>query len=234
MKKVNIKGAIISNDDQWIYDWFGIDATSPKAINNAITEANGDELEVEINSGGGDVFAGSEIYTALKAYSGNVTIKIVGLAASAASVIAMAGDRIIMSPTGQMMIHNVSSRTAGDYRDMDHAAEVLKNANTTIANAYRLKTGMSEENLLSMMNKETWLTPQQALENKFIDEIMFNDGNVNLVASTVASNLLPIEVIEKMRNTKMQNNPLSNKDVDFFNAQKQILQNKINMKRWNL
>ena len=84
MKSVNVKGTIVSNDDQWIYDWFGMDATSPKSVNDAIIEANGDDLEVEINSGGGDVFAGSEIYTTLKAYSGNVTTKIVGLAASAA------------------------------------------------------------------------------------------------------------------------------------------------------
>lgn len=220
MKKVSIKGAIISSGDQWIYDWFGIDATSPKSVNNAITEANGDDLEVEINSGGGDVFAGSEIYTTLKGYSGNVTTKIVGLAASAASVIAMAGNNILMSPTGQMMIHNVSTRSSGDYRDMQHTADVLKNANTTIANAYRLKTGMSEVDLLNMMNQETWLTPQQALENKFIDEIMFNDGQVNLVAS-IQSNLLPIEVIEKMRNSRNLNPLNSNKNkVDFFNAQK--------------
>lgn len=219
MKKVSVKGAIIQSGDQWIYDWFGMDATSPKSVNDAIVEANGDDLEVEINSGGGDVFAGSEIYTTLKSYSGNVTTKIVGLAASAASVIAMAGNNILMSPTGQMMIHNVSTRSSGDYRDMQHASDVLKNANTTIANAYRLKTGMSEADLLNMMNQETWLTPQQALENKFIDEIMFNNGQVNLVAS-IQSNLLPLEVIEKMRNSKMQSNPLSNKDMDFFNAQK--------------
>lgn len=219
MKKVSVKGAIISSSDQWIYDFFGMDATSPKSVNDAIVEANGDDLEVEINSGGGDVFAGSEIYTTLKSYSGNVTTKIVGLAASAASVIAMAGKNILMSPTGQMMIHNVSTRSSGDYRDMQHTADVLKNANTTIANAYRLKTGMSEADLLNMMNQETWLTPQQALENKFIDEIMFSNGQVDLVAS-IQSNLLPIEVIEKMRNSKMQSNPLSNKDMDFFNAQK--------------
>lgn len=219
MAKVSVKGAIISSGDQWIYDWFGMDATSPKSVNDAIVEANGEDLEVEINSGGGDVFAGSEIYTTLKSYSGNVTTKIVGLAASAASVIAMAGNNILMSPTGQMMIHNVSTRSSGDYRDMQHTADVLKNANTTIANAYRLKTGMSEADLLNMMNQETWLTPQQALENKFIDEIMFSNGQVDLVAS-IQSNLLPIEVIEKMRNSKMQSNPLSNKDVDFFNAQK--------------
>ena len=220
MTNVNVKGAIVSNDDQWIYDWFGIEATSPKSISDAIQEANGDELEVEINSGGGDVFAGSEIYTTLKAYSGNVTTKIVGLAASAASVIAMAGDKVLMSPTAQMMIHNVSTISSGDYRDMEHTAGVLKNANDTIANAYMFKSGMDKETLLSMMDNETWLTPQQALNNKLIDEIMFNN-QLNLVASYGNTQMLPIEVINKMRNSKNMN-PLNSKknDVDFFNAQK--------------
>lgn len=220
MKSVNVKGAIVSNDDQWIYDWFGIEATSPKSISDAIKEANGDELEVEINSGGGDVFAGSEIYTALKAYSGNVTTKIVGLAASAASVVAMAGDKVLISPTAQMMIHNVSTRSAGDYRDMEHTAEVLKNANDTIANAYMFKSGMDKETLLFMMDNETWLTPQQALDNKLVDEIMFSN-QFNLVASYGNTQMLPIEVINKMRNSKNMN-PLNSRknDVDFFNAQK--------------
>lgn len=221
MKKVSVKGAIIASDDQWIYDLFGIDATSPKSVNDVIVDANGDDLEVEINSGGGDVFAGSEIYTTLKSYSGNVTIKIMGLAASAASVIAMAGNNILMSPTSQLMIHNVSTMGGGDYRDMQHTADVLKNANTTIANAYRLKTGMGEADLLAMMDKETWLTPQQALKHKFIDEIMFNDRQINLVASFNNSQMLPLEVINKLKNSQNLRNLLSgNKDVDFFNAQK--------------
>ena len=220
MKSVNVKGTIVSNDDQWIYDWFGMDATSPKSVNDAIIEANGDDLEVEINSGGGDVFAGSEIYTTLKAYSGNVTTKIVGLAASAASVIAMAGNKVLMSPTAQMMIHNVSTQSSGDYRDMEHTAGVLKNANDTIANAYMFKSGMDKETLLSMMDQETWLTPQQALDNKLVDEIMFSN-QFNLVASYGNTQMLPIEVINKMRNSKNMN-PLNSKknDVDFFNAQK--------------
>jgi ATP-dependent Clp protease, protease subunit len=195
-----VKGPIISSDEQWIYEWFGIESTSPKSVNKEIEEANGEDIEVDINSGGGSVFAGSEIYTALKSYKGNVTIRIVGLAASAASVIAMAGNKIIMAPTAQMMIHNVSSRTSGDYRDMEHSANVLKNANETIANAYRLKSGMSQEDLLKMMDKETWMTPQKALENGLIDEIMFENEAPKIVANTEFAQMLPEQVINKIRN----------------------------------
>ena len=226
MKKVNIKGPIISADDQWIYDWFGIEATSPKAVNDAISNANGEELEVEINSGGGDVFAGSEIYTALKSYQGNVTVKIVGLAASAASVIAMAGKKIVMSPTAQMMIHNVSSGASGDYRDMEHASGVLKNANETIANSYMLKTGMKRDELLDMMNNETWLTPQQALEKGFIDEIMFNN-QMNLVASIGVAQILPQSVLNKIRNSVK--NPLNSEKEDAVIFMQQKAQAKLKL-----
>ena len=204
--KVNIKGPIVGNSDAWIYEWFGIEATSPSMVDKAIEKANGEDLEVEINSGGGSVFAGSEIYTALKSYPGNVTVKIVGLAASAASVIAMAGKKVLMSPTAQMMIHNVSSCAAGDYREMEHTAEILKSANDTIANAYRLKTGKTQEELLRLMDNETWMTAQKAKELGFIDEVMFED--IQLAASTSYSGLLPPEVINKMRNTVK--NPVQN------------------------
>lgn len=209
--KVNIKGPIVSNSDAWIYEWFGIEATSPNSVNKVLEKANGEDIEVEINSGGGSVFAGSEIYTALKSYPGNVTVKIVGLAASAASVIAMAGDKVMMSPTAQIMIHNVSSRASGDYRDMEHTAEVLKSANNTIANAYRLKTGKTQEELLSLMDDETWMTAEKAKELGFIDEIMFEDG-IQLVANTDFSGMLPPEVINKIRNTIK--NPLNSQNEE--------------------
>lgn len=197
--KISIKGPIISNNDQWIYDWFGIEAVSPKKILNQISEAKNEDLEVEINSNGGSVFDASEIYTALKDYPGNVIVKIVGIAASAASVIAMAGNKVMMSPTAQMMIHNASTRAQGDYRDMEHASVFLKNVNQTIANAYSLKSGKSYEELLSMMDNETWLTPQQALEHNLIDEIMFEGQTIEIVAS-VDSGMLPKKVIDKIRN----------------------------------
>ena len=207
--KINIKGPIVSNSDAWIYEWFGIEATSPNMVSKALEKANGEDIEVEINSGGGSVFAGSEIYTAIKSYKGNVVVKIVGLAASAASVIAMAGKRVIMSPTAQMMVHNVTSYSEGDYREMEHTADVLKNANDTIANAYRLKTGKTQEELLSLMDEETWMTSNKAKELGFIDEIMFED-EIKLVASLDYSGMLPTEVINKIRNTIK--NPLNSQE----------------------
>jgi len=211
-KKINIKGPIVGNSEVWIYEWFGIEATSPNSVSKVIDEANGEDLEVEINSGGGSVFAGSEIYTMLKDYKGHVTVKIVGLAASAASVIAMAGNKVMMSPTAQMMIHNVSTYTSGDYRDMEHSAEVLKSANKTIANAYRLKTGKTQEELLKLMDNETWMTAQKAKELGFIDEIMF-DEEQQLIANHGYSGLLPPEVINKMRNMLRNPNDKNNSDI---------------------
>ena len=223
MKKINIKGPIISNDDAWVYEYFGIEATSPNLVSKAIDEAQGDELEVEINSGGGSVFSGSEIYTALKSYTGNVTVKIVGLAASAASVIAMAGKKVLMSPTAQLMIHNVSTYTGGDYRDMEHAAEVLKNANETIANAYRLKTGKSQEELLGLMDKESWFTADKAKEIGFIDEVMFETNQ--LVASKY-SGMLPPEVIQTIKNQKLNSQITDKIDVGFLNSKLKLLKMK--------
>lgn len=219
-KKINIKGPIVSNSDAWIYEWFGIEATSPQKVNDALEKVNGEDIEVEINSGGGSVFAGSEIYTALKDYKGYVTVKIVGLAASAASVIAMAGDKVMMSPTAQIMIHNVSTYTSGDYRDMEHSAEVLKSANNTIANAYRLKTGKTQEELLTLMDNETWMTAQKAKELGFIDEIMFEEQQ--LVANYSYSGLLPPEVINKVRNMIKDPNVDNSSDILMQKTQAQL------------
>ena len=226
MKTINVKGPIIGSGEQWIYDYFGMEATSPKMINDEISNANGDELEVIINSGGGDVFAGSEIYTTLKSYAGNVTVKIVGIAASAASVIAMAGNKVIMSPTAQLMIHNVSSRASGDYRDMSHSADVLKNANETIANAYRIKSGMSQEKFLDLMDKETWMTAQQAVENGLVDEVMF-ENSLALVNEIDMAGRLPQSVIDKMINSK--NNTAQKNEADIFMHQKAQQQAKLNL-----
>lgn len=197
--KINIKGPIVSNNDARIYKWFGIEATSPSIVDEALEKANGEDVEVEINSGGGSVFAGSEIYTALKSYAGNVVVKIVGIAASAASVIAMAGKKVMMSPTAQMMIHTTTTYTSGDYREMEHTAEVLKNTDNTIANAYRLKSGKTQDELLEMMSHETWMTAEKAKELNLIDEIMFEE-ELQLAASANYMGLLPPEVINKIRN----------------------------------
>lgn len=232
MAKIHIKGPIVTSSVKWIYDWFGIEATSPKDVGSQIEGANGEDLEIEINSGGGDVFAGSEIYTLLKDYQGKVVVKVVGIAASAASVIAMAGDVVRISPTAQIMIHNVSSGAQGDYRDLQHQADVLKNYNKSIANAYMLKTNMSQEALLELMNQETWLNAQQAKENGFADEIMFDDGN-QLVASIYNFVVLPPEVINKMVNSPLNPSNPTKDEADIL-IQKQAFAQKQAQAKLNL
>lgn len=197
--KVTIKGVIVSNDDLEIYQWFGIEAVSPGMVADQVTAAKGELLEVEINSGGGDVYAGSEIYTIFKEYKGDSVAKILGLAASAASMAAMGTKKTVISPTAQVMIHNASSISWGDYRDHQHEANVSANWNKSIANAYVLKTGLSEEEVLRLMDDETWLTAQQALGKGFVDEIMF-DNSLKLSASHGSGGMLPPEVINRVRN----------------------------------
>lgn len=197
--KLKIKGDIIRDDDKWIYEWFGIDAACPKDVEKAIEAcADGETLEVEISSGGGDIHAGSEIYTALRSYKkGPVNIAVTGLAASAASVIAMAGH-CEMSPTALMMIHNVSTRTAGDYREMEHTAEVLRTANESISAAYERKTGMERQALLDLMDRETWITAERAVELGFADGILGDEaGSEPLVAA--AGMTISQETIERLR-----------------------------------
>lgn len=202
MAKVNVKGPIISNDWKEVYSWFGYEATCPKDIEDALEAANGEDLEIHINSGGGDVFAGSEIYTLLKSYRGNTVGKIMGLAASAASVIGMGCKQLLIAPTAQIMIHNVSSGARGDYRDMQHSADVLKNWNVSIANSYQLKTGLPQDTLLKLMNKESWMNAKEALDNKFVDQIMFDTSN-QLAASAVENDdsIIPPKILEKLKNS---------------------------------
>ena len=192
--KIKIQGTIIPDDLADVYEWLGVTYTSPKSV--ALPPGK-EEVEVEINSYGGDVYAGSEIYTVLKSYPGKVTTTITGIAASMASIIAMAGDTIRITPTGQIMIHNVSSYSEGNKHDFEHEADVLAGYDKTLANAYRLKTKLSEEELLDLMDHETWLTPQEALEKGFVDEILFDD--MNTLKFVAGPKMLSQDTIKKAR-----------------------------------
>lgn len=241
---INIKGDIIEDDYQWLYDWIGWSYTSAKNVTNDLKKANGEPVNIKINSPGGSVFAASEIYTELKNYKGDVNIQIIGLAASAASVIAMAG-KSSMSPTAQIMVHNVSTGASGDYRVMEHTAEVLKNANDTIANAYISKSGMSREQALELMNNETYLSAQKAKELGLIDEIMFEEGTTSNLKGLTNSitgiyntyTSIPKELLEKFNQSNF-NQPIKNENdmVDFFmqqnieNKKLKVFENTINQK----
>lgn len=196
MRVIDIKGEIINSNNQWIYDWLGMEATSPKKISDALQDSGGEDVEIHINSPGGDVFAGSEIYTLLRSYSGKVKIKILGIAASAASVIAQAGESEI-SPTGMFMIHNVKTWSSGDYRDMEYTAEALRAANESIINAYVAKTGMTQEELQSLMDRETYMAAAQAVEYGFVDKVMFAEQAPEL---RNGFGILPEKTLKKIKN----------------------------------
>lgn len=175
MAEININGDIIPNDDKWIYDRLEWDATCPRDVRKALDEkAAGERLTVLINSGGGSVLAGQEIYSMLRG-RGDVDIKIQSLAGSAASVIAMANHSEI-SPVAMIMVHNVSMRGAsGDHHEMKKNAEILRQMDEALSNAYAEKTGKSTDEILKIMDRETWLTANQALEMGFVDSIERDD-----------------------------------------------------------
>lgn len=177
---------------------FGIEAFSPGDLYDELDQLGEyDPIDIEINSPGGYVTAGSEIYTALIGHKGEVNVKITGLAASMASVIAMAGTNVKISPTARIMIHNASATGSGDYRDFDKYSKQLKQTNEVISNAYMLKANVEREEVLEMMNEETWLTPDEALEKGFVDEVLAREGNNTQLVAGYMPKLLPKEVIEK-------------------------------------
>jgi ATP-dependent Clp protease protease subunit len=137
--------------------------------------SGGGDITLWINSPGGDCVAAAQIYNMLMDYPGNVTVKIDGIAASAASVIAMAGTKVLMSPTGLMMIHNPLTIAIGDSEEMQKAIQMLDEVKESIINAYEIKTGLSRAKLSHLMDAETWLNANKAMELGFADGILFRE-----------------------------------------------------------
>lgn len=154
--------------------WYG-DEVTPKMFKSELMNGSGD-ITVWINSPGGDVFAASQIYNMLKEYPGKVTVKIDGLAASAASVIAMAGSKVLMSPVSMLMAHNPMTIAFGDAVEMEKAIAMLGEVKESILNAYELKTGLSRTKLSHFMDAETWFNAKKAVELGFADAIMYESG----------------------------------------------------------
>ncbi len=218
--QINVNGDIISNDDKWIYDWLEWDATCPNDIKNALAiKPENEKLTVLVNSGGGSVMAGQEIYSLLSGRN-DVEIKVQSLAGSAASVIAMA-NHCEISPVAMIMIHNVSmSGASGDYHDMQKNAEILRQMNAALATAYIAKTGKTSEEILKLMDKETWLTANQALEMGFVDGIIRDEKP--LFMNNVNGMRLTDEIRQKVlaeKSAKEKNETEKNellKDLDLF------------------
>ena len=172
--------------------WFDDDVT-PALFRSDLESGSGD-ITVWINSPGGDCFAAAQIYNMLRDYKGKVTVKIDGLAASAASVIAMAGDEVLVSPVSMIMIHNPSTVAMGDTAEMQKAIQMLDEVKNSIINAYQTKTGLSRNKLSKLMDEETWMNAGKAVELNFADGII---GREELYGGGVSENTEEEEITEE-------------------------------------
>jgi Protease subunit of ATP-dependent Clp proteases len=182
--------------------WWG-DEVTPKLFKDELQTGSG-SITVWINSPGGDVFAAAQIYNMLMDYKGKVTVKIDGLAASAASVIAMAGGDVYMSPVSMLMIHNPATIAIGDSEEMLRAKALLDEVKESIINAYELKSGLSRAKLSHLMDAETWMNAKKAVELGFANKIMFTDDETpnmedGLIFSRIAVTNSLIEKLPKQQ-----------------------------------
>lgn len=192
--------------------WFG-DEVTPRMFKDELMAGSGD-ITLWINSPGGDVFAAAQIYNMLMDYPGHVTVKIDGLAASAASVIAMAGSQVEMSPVAMMMIHNPITVAIGDSKEMQKAIDMLAEVKESIVNAYEIKTGLSRNKISRLMDAESWFNAKKAVELGFADSILYTDekteNDINVDAMLFSRAAVTNSLLTKL-SVKKTKEPVPNK-----------------------
>ena len=176
--------------------WFDDDIT-PAMFRDELFSGTG-PVTILINSPGGDCFAASQIYTMLMDYRGPVTVKIDGIAASAASVVAMAGTEVLMAPTALMMIHNPATIAIGDHKDMEKAIDMLEEVKLSILNAYELKTSQPRKTLSKMMDEETWMNAKKAIELGFCDRMIEDPKKMATDAYAFSASAVEKSLINKI------------------------------------
>lgn len=234
MAKIKLTGAIVDNDTAKVYQWYGFDAISAKAVDRAIKALEeGEELTIDLNSPGGYCNVGAEIYTMLRQASADghsVIVNVVGEACSAATVLMCGADEVKASDVAMFMFHNASLVAAGKARDMRSATECLEQTDESIVNAYVAKTGKSREELHDLIDAETWMSAQRALEFGFVDGMMFEEEQeeeeeknlelFNQVTNRIersmqrvasSSGLIPEDKLEVMREAMMSEMTKSSK-----------------------
>lgn len=197
-KKIKLNGPVISGFSAVLHEWFGLDAISPNRVLKELEHAGGQDVELYINSGGGSVFAGSEIYTALKEYKGKITSKVTGVAASAATFFMLASDEIYLSPLATTMIHNSAIGTNGDRAVHSSNLELLEGIDKSYAKLFQAKTSLNDKEILDLMQKTTWMNAEKAVQLGFADGIMF-DEEIDAKNSVSPFVEIPDEVVEKLK-----------------------------------
>jgi ATP-dependent Clp protease protease subunit len=174
--ELRIEGDITDDKWAWLYEWFGEPHAAPNKFRNELKKLNGKDITIWIDSYGGDMFAGIGMYNALKEYKGKKTIKVTK-AMSAATLPAMAGDETLMSPGGMFMIHNpLFESVGGDARALTHYAEILDEAKEASVNIYSLETGLDKDVIREMMDNETWMSANKAVEEGFASGVLYTES----------------------------------------------------------
>ncbi|WP_449461008.1 head maturation protease, ClpP-related [Streptococcus suis] len=207
--------------------WFD-DEITPKLFKDELENHKGD-ITVWINSPGGDCIAAAQIYNMLISHKGNVTIKIDGIAASAASVIAMAGTKVLMSPVSMLMIHNPMTIAFGDKHQMKQAISMLDEVKESIMNAYEIKTGLSRQKLSNMMDSETWMNVHTAMELGFADDILQRTEKQD--APNVSMMYSEIRVVNSLKEKIISKTTIETKNDKHINAD-DLIDRLFLMKNW--
>ena len=189
--------------------WYG-DEVTPGLFREELSSCEGD-ITVWINSPGGDVFAAAQIYNMLMDYKGNVRVRIDGLAASAASVIAMAGGTVEMSPVAMMMIHNPATISIGDEHEMQKAIDMLSEVKESIINAYEIKTGMGRTKIANLMDAESWMNAKKAVELGFADSILFASQDAAVSEDEIEAMMFSRAAITNSLRSKFKSPKLDNR-----------------------
>ena len=192
------------------------DEITPAEFRSELEAEDGD-VTVWINSPGGNVFAAAEIYTMLREYKGSITVRIASIAASAASVVAMAGDRVEMSPTALLMIHDPITVAMGNVKDMEKAIETLGEVKESIINAYAAKSGMRRSKIADLMSNETWMNAKKAVEMGFADVVLYENkdepetGEEDRKESSADKGAIALDVMPQIFSSRMMNLAILNR-----------------------
>ena len=244
--ELRIEGDIVDNEMAWIYEWFGIPATSPNAFRAELAQYAGKNIIVWIDSYGGSVFAAAGMYNALmehKQTGARIVTKVDSKAMSAATVPYMAGDERLMSPVAIFMMHNPLTEVRGYASDMRKAADVLDEVKETIINAYQLGSGRSRAKISSMMEDETYMSARTALKEGFASGILYTNTQAEPIENTLSFSRMSIQnsssiesikrFIEQYNKTNSGNSPLAPPEdprqvpVDLYRAQIQLNKNRL-------
>lgn len=202
MKKIQLKGDVVSDYVGKLLDWFELDSIYPEKVRNMLENAGNEDVEITLTTNGGSVFAGQEIYDVIKNYEGKTTARLSGLVASIGTLITCAFDEVLISPVATFMIHNPTlADVSGEKKDMEKAAQLLTTVENCILDAYVAKTGLDKEGLADLMEKETFMTAQETIDYGFADGMVKElENEVQLVAGfeTLANS----SFIKKLQNMK--------------------------------